>query len=283
MVDRFTRWIEVMPLSEITAEEVANAFYSGWISRFGTPSRVTTDQGRQFESALFSKFTALTGTKRIRTTPYHPQANGLIERQHRTLKAAIKCRSHENWLEAIPSVLLGMRASYKEGIAASSAELVYGTTLRLPGQFWPATNSTEGTTVDYVEKLKSIMNSIKPVPTENRSVRTVFVHPRLESCSHIFLRQDMVCSPLTPPYSGPFEVLKRGPKTFTINVKGNNKCVSVNRLKPAFTEKDEDMLSQPKLILPSPQSQPLPQAELPAAPITTTRSGRICRPPVRFA
>lgn len=85
MIDRFTRWIEVIPLTEIPAEEVANAFYSGWIARFGTPSRVTTYQGRQFESALLKTIIALTGTKRIRTTPYHPQANGLIERQHRTL------------------------------------------------------------------------------------------------------------------------------------------------------------------------------------------------------
>lgn len=134
-----------------------------------------------------------------------------------------------------------MRASYREGIAASSAELVYGTTLRLPGQFGPTTtNTSEVTTMDYVENLKTLMNSLQPVPTENRSAKTIFVHPQLKSCSHVFLRQDMVCAPLTPPYSGPFEVIKRDSKTFTILVKGKNKCVSVDRIKPAYRESDEE-------------------------------------------
>ena len=62
-VDRFTRWPEAVPITDCTADTVVRAFTQTWISRFGTPSTVTTDRGRQFESHLWKAFTALLGTK----------------------------------------------------------------------------------------------------------------------------------------------------------------------------------------------------------------------------
>ena len=68
-IDRFTRWPEAVPLPDCTAETVAKAFVHTWIARFGTPSTVTTDRGRQFESGLWQKFSQLLGTKHLPTTP----------------------------------------------------------------------------------------------------------------------------------------------------------------------------------------------------------------------
>ena len=66
-VDRYTRWPEAFPIANIE-ETVAKTFIKDWISRFGTPARVTTDQGRQFESKLFNEISAMLGTQHLRTT-----------------------------------------------------------------------------------------------------------------------------------------------------------------------------------------------------------------------
>ncbi|GFS93609.1 transposon Ty3-I Gag-Pol polyprotein [Nephila pilipes] len=88
-VDRFSKWPEAFPLVEISAEAMANTFYTGWISTFDSPLRFTTDQGTQFEASLFDALLKFLGTEWRYTTPYHPAANGQVERFHRQLKAAI--------------------------------------------------------------------------------------------------------------------------------------------------------------------------------------------------
>ena len=93
-VDRFTRWSEAIPLPDITAETVARTLLSGWITHFGCP-QTTTDQGRQLKSQLFHSLATICGIHLSRTTAFHPAANGLVERMHRSLKAAIMCRAQE--------------------------------------------------------------------------------------------------------------------------------------------------------------------------------------------
>ncbi|GFW94121.1 transposon Ty3-I Gag-Pol polyprotein, partial [Trichonephila clavipes] len=126
-------WPEAVSIENITAETVSRAIFDTWISRFGCPIYLTTDQGRQFEAALFKELTKFLGTNRIRTTSYHPQANGLVERLHRALKSALMAHENIKYTETLPAVL-GLRVAVKPDINASSAELVYGVSLRLPGE-----------------------------------------------------------------------------------------------------------------------------------------------------
>lgn len=110
VIDKFTRWPEAVPSTNITAETVNKAFVVNWIVRFGVAAKVTTDLGRQFESELFHQLAATLGIDHSKTTPNHPQANGQIERVHHQLKATIiGCHDRNRWIDALPIVLHGTR------------------------------------------------------------------------------------------------------------------------------------------------------------------------------
>ena len=88
MIDRSTRWPEAVPLGRIDVETVLEAFITMWVARFGVPARITTDRGTQFTFGTWGDWCKKQGVQHITTTAYHPQANGMVERIHRTLKAA---------------------------------------------------------------------------------------------------------------------------------------------------------------------------------------------------
>ena len=158
-VDWFTRWPEAVPIADINAETVAREFITTWVACFGTPSTVTTDRGRQFEFNLWHSFTQLLGTRHLRTTAYHPCANGLVERLHRQLKAALKGHPQQgNWTEALPLVLLGIRTS---DLGCTAGELVYSTSLRLPGSFFSPTIYSNPDPQNYVHILQNRMRGLQ--------------------------------------------------------------------------------------------------------------------------
>lgn len=226
IVDRYTRWPEAVPLPDMLAETVAASFCNIWISRFGVPETISTDQGRQFESELFSELTRLLGALRIRTTAYHPQANGLVERFHRTLKTAITCVDSKHWCNKLPLILLGLRTTVKEDIGCSVAEMIYGETLRVPGEFFDAPVS-EYCRSDFVKSLRQVMQQIRPAENIHHVKKRVFVPKDLETSKYVFVRVDTVKRPLQHPYEGPFQVLERNDKYMTLNVKGKKQTIFI--------------------------------------------------------
>lgn len=243
MIDRFSCWPEAIPLRDMTAETVAEAFYAHWIARFGPPIKIITDQGRQFESQLYQALAAVMGIEKARSSPYHPQTNGKLERWHRTLKAALKAYGVQRWTEILPTVLLGLRTAIKEDAHVSPAEMLYGQGIRLPGEFFENTTVSNTDPTSFVSKLKEKIALLKPIPDTNHSKPKVFVSPAFSKCTHVFVRRDSVKKPLQPAYDGPYSVVTKHEKYFTVKVNGKDVNISLNRLKPAFLLADEDAVA----------------------------------------
>ncbi|XP_026476401.1 uncharacterized protein LOC113382055 [Ctenocephalides felis] len=205
-----------------------------WMARFGAPLRVTSDQGRQFESCLFEQLNRLMGTTHFRTTAYHPASNGMVERFHRQLKAAIRCHNTERWTEILPTVMLGIRSAWKKDLQATVAEMLYGETLRLPGAMLVPTQETSHSETDFVKNLRKQMKMVRPVTGTRHGVKPTFRFKKIENAKFVFLRNDGPKRPLQNPYEGPFEILSRSSKTFNLMIRGKNVTVSVDRIKPAY-------------------------------------------------
>nr|VZI17416.1 unnamed protein product [Spirometra erinaceieuropaei] len=215
-VDRFTRWPIAVPVSDTSAENIAMVFLTHWISTFGVRANFTTDRGSQFQSGLFREFTKLLGCAHITTTAYHPAANGLVQRLHRQLKSALMSQTASaSWSDNRSLVLLDIRSSVKEDIQYTTAELVYGTPIRLPGEF--AQSSTTNTDIPsaFVQQLKQRMAQLRPTPIL-LTLKRVFVHEDLKFSPFVFVRHDAVGKSLCSPYDDPYEVLQRMDKYYII-------------------------------------------------------------------
>lgn len=231
MVDRYTRWPEVVPLRDITAETVSRAFVYSWIARFGVPQKLTCDRGGQFESGLFQVLSKMLGIHLARTAAYTPQCNGMVERFHRPLKQALMCHGPD-WYEALPMVLLGLRTTIREDLQASTSQLTYGSTLRLPGQLYE--EKALMNPPDYVARLQRIMRTVSPTNPVRHGQQRIYIPKDLSTCTHVFIKRGPVKKSLQSPYEGPFPVVKRLQKDFIVSMNGKDSVINIDRLKPAF-------------------------------------------------
>ena len=262
-IDRNTRWIEACPLTEISAKAVARAFVEIWISRFGVPLHIVTDRGTQFESELFAELSKIVGFHRLRTTSYHPQSNGLIERAHRTIKTAMIARK-ESWLSALPIVLLGIRITPNES-TYSPFTAVTGSNAQIPRLLL---DSNQDTNIEAsISPVKELAEEMLKFDTSNcskghlHSKPVTYVPNELKNCKFVWLRTDRVRKSLEAPYTGPYMVIDRGDKLFTIRISEDvQRTVSIDRLKPAFIA-ESSQIKKPVISDPNKSKTSLPNTD----------------------
>ena len=162
----------------------------------------------------------------------------MVERFHRELKAAIMAHESLNpWTITLPSVLLGVCSAVKELLGRSAAEMIYGTTLRLPEKFTRKYTVDAHTNLDnYSDKLRVAMSRLRLCPPRDTHQKNIFQYKEIDTCTHVFLRRIAIAPPLTAPYDGPYKVIVRSGRVMKILIKGKVETGSSDLVKPAHFE-----------------------------------------------
>ena len=104
------------------------------------------------------------------------------------------CREQERWTDTLPLVLLGMRTTFKMDLQASVAELVYGETLRIPGEFLAASHTARDQ-FEVITELRRHFEQLRPVPAARYKSPAIFIYKDLTDSTHVLLRRDAVRRP----------------------------------------------------------------------------------------
>jgi len=161
VTDHFSKWTEVFPVPDFMAATCARVLLNDVISRFGCPYDVLSDQGRNFESQLFAELCDLLEIRKVRTSPGHPEGNGLTERFNKTLVAMIKAYlkgEDSNWDLHLGCLTAAYRATKHESTGVTPNLLMLGREVRLPAEIVYGSRTSDGSDVNsygsYIDDLK---------------------------------------------------------------------------------------------------------------------------------
>ena len=171
--DYGTRYPEAFPLRNTKARQVANCLIQ-LFSRVGVPKEILTDQGSNFTSKSMRQVYSLLGIRGIKTTPYHPQTDGLVERFNQTLKSMLRnflSESGTNWDQWLPYLLFSYREVPQASTGFSPFELLYGREVRgrldILRESWEGDASHQPTNLaGYVIKMREKLDQLSSMAHE---------------------------------------------------------------------------------------------------------------------
>lgn len=134
ITDHFTKFTVAVPTRDQNARTVAKALWENFIVHYGFPSRLLSDQGRDFESKTIRELCTLIGADKVRTTPYHPQGN-LVERFNRTLLGmlgTLEERDKYHWRDFVKPLVQAYNCKRNDTTGYSPYEAMFGRQPRLP-------------------------------------------------------------------------------------------------------------------------------------------------------
>ena len=244
MVDQFTKWVECIPLPTQTAEETARAAVNHFFSRFGFPFQIFSDQGRHFESKLFTELCKALHIHKARTTPYRPSSNGQVERYNRTLMDAVRCfigKAQNQWDIYLQQIAGALRASVNRRTGFTANRLMLGREVNMPAHLMFPPAGEKCTNVgNYVDQLTTklqqahetartkLKTSTKRMK-RNYDLRLLERNYEVGDVVHILDEASVKgqCKKLCPPWRGPGIIVKKF-SSYLFRVKLRNAIMVLN-------------------------------------------------------
>jgi hypothetical protein len=272
--DYFTKWVEAFPLPDQEAKTIADKFVKEFVCRYGTPRRLFSDQGSNFQSKLFKEVCQLLEIDKSRTTPYHPQSDGLVERTNRTIEAMMSMfvsPGQRDWDEYLPYIMMAYRSAIQETTGYFPNQMMLGREAELPIDLIIGTPPDEErvkTGVEYVEAMHTKMQVVYNKARDNIQLRSdrqkrnydlKTQMKRYERGDAIWLhnpaRKKGVSPKLVRAWEGPYLVVTRlSDVTYRVqrSPRAKMKVVHFDRMKPYMGRevpnwqvKDESVAQQP--------------------------------------
>ena len=254
VMDYFTRWAEAYAIPNQEATTVASKLVDEFFCRFSVPSQLHSDQGRQFESSLIKEICKLLDIKKSRTTPYHPEGDGLVERYNKTLLHMLSTTSahDKDWEQHIRQVCMAYNSTTQATTGYSPFFLMFGRKPQLPIDLSCGTASKERKYVnEYVTDLQSSFRRAyqevrKSVSDAQEHQKQRYDQQNSSVCYEVgdlvWLHSSVVpqaqSKKLHRPWKGPFVILKcMSSRTYCIQSLATRKqsVVHFNRLKPCIS------------------------------------------------
>lgn len=244
--DDLTKYLILVPLKTQRTETMIQALLDHYIYIFSAPKTILTDQGQNFISHLMVKFEEAFKIKHIKTTSFHPQSNGSLERTHATVKDMLRTSLHESdkaWDEILNFVCLGYNTSIHDATGFSPFEFTFGRKANFPSAISRTSNYTYEEMFSLWQKqldkyrtlAKQTLEECTKRYARDQKRKIVRTQTVFKEGDLILIHNDHKTDKLDDEWLGPYTIKSVKTPFYEYTVNGQDKKIHGNHIKPYFS------------------------------------------------
>lgn len=229
--DNLSKFSFAIPLVSATANEIAYALVTDFICLFGCPKIILTDQGAAFIGRVMKQLTKVLKIKQIKTTAFHPQSNGSLERSHQVLTDYLKHYTNKkDWHKWLKLATFAYNTSVHEGTKFTPYQIVLGREARLPSQFAymdeliTYDDHVKNLAVQLQEVRKLARNNLETAKQKSKAHYDKKIHQvKFNIGDKIYLVKNPKIGKFDDNYKGPYIITRTFPDQNDIEIEIENK------------------------------------------------------------